>query len=616
MQWDDGARSASSTAAAAQRAADPAVVSQSAKQGRRHSATSNGMSTPTGERGPAGADGADASSMDTVLRDTSEDGKTRPARRKVMRSNEWLEERGPQPPTNWMASSSGTATTATTAADEDAGGHVAEVGQSGRPSDSARQGSSARSGSFSQNSSHRTRHQQHNLSSNGNPAQTDTSMYSAEQSTPLPHMDIATYPTPALLHALAELLTRITEQNDALRTQREQEQEQLRARSRSQSQLADIAPADRPASSAGALPAGDRSSASALSSAGPIEVESDARHTRSTSVFSNASSSSRGDPVTPAVPLSSPASSQGHGSGSSGQSTEAGRERKKAFLNSLGMTSYPFPDFEERMKKLARHAASVGDDAGTSTFAGQASTSGDSAASGTEQAGVSEDATMMKQDDDDALQQQPGEDAFPLNGENDRAPEQSVQEELRPRSNFSTFRHVHVLDCTSSAVAASVPAARTILTSAANALGTPNATLCFHARNVPSISVESYLVRISKYCPTTNEVFISLLVYFDRMSHLPALASSAGSNAATVNALGTQQMVQAGLPAGDGAAADVSGEGRQGRVDFAVDSFNIHRLIISGITVASKFFSDVFYTNSRYAKVSPSSFPAAGARVA
>jgi len=36
---------------------------------------------------------------------------------------------------------------------------------------------------------------------------------------------------------------------------------------------------------------------------------------------------------------------------------------------------------------------------------------------------------------------------------------------------------------------------------------------------------------------------------------------------------------------------------------FAVDSFNIHRLIISGITVASKFFSDIFYTNSRYAKV-------------
>ncbi|KAF3762808.1 hypothetical protein M406DRAFT_323694 [Cryphonectria parasitica EP155] len=36
---------------------------------------------------------------------------------------------------------------------------------------------------------------------------------------------------------------------------------------------------------------------------------------------------------------------------------------------------------------------------------------------------------------------------------------------------------------------------------------------------------------------------------------------------------------------------------------FVVDSFNIHRLIIAGVTCSSKFFSDVFYTNSRYAKV-------------
>lgn len=36
---------------------------------------------------------------------------------------------------------------------------------------------------------------------------------------------------------------------------------------------------------------------------------------------------------------------------------------------------------------------------------------------------------------------------------------------------------------------------------------------------------------------------------------------------------------------------------------FVIDSWNIHRLVIAGVTVASKFFSDVFYTNSRYAKV-------------
>ncbi|KAI8879726.1 hypothetical protein K501DRAFT_192961 [Backusella circina FSU 941] len=36
---------------------------------------------------------------------------------------------------------------------------------------------------------------------------------------------------------------------------------------------------------------------------------------------------------------------------------------------------------------------------------------------------------------------------------------------------------------------------------------------------------------------------------------------------------------------------------------FSIDSYNIHRLVISGVMVASKFFSDVFYTNTRYAKV-------------
>ncbi|KAG0189008.1 hypothetical protein DFQ28_004003 [Apophysomyces sp. BC1034] len=36
---------------------------------------------------------------------------------------------------------------------------------------------------------------------------------------------------------------------------------------------------------------------------------------------------------------------------------------------------------------------------------------------------------------------------------------------------------------------------------------------------------------------------------------------------------------------------------------FSIDSYNIHRLIIAGVMVSSKFFSDVFYTNTRYAKV-------------
>ncbi|GAA5809599.1 hypothetical protein MFLAVUS_003010 [Mucor flavus] len=82
---------------------------------------------------------------------------------------------------------------------------------------------------------------------------------------------------------------------------------------------------------------------------------------------------------------------------------------------------------------------------------------------------------------------------------------------------------------------------------------------CFYARVIPNIDIQAYLVRILKYCPCANECFLSLLVYFDRMSR-----NSSG---------------------------------------LRIDSFNIHRLVITGIMVASKFFSDVFYTNTRYAKV-------------
>lgn len=36
---------------------------------------------------------------------------------------------------------------------------------------------------------------------------------------------------------------------------------------------------------------------------------------------------------------------------------------------------------------------------------------------------------------------------------------------------------------------------------------------------------------------------------------------------------------------------------------FVMDSHNIHRLIIAAITVSTKFISDFFYSNSRYARV-------------
>ncbi|KAI8141708.1 cyclin-domain-containing protein [Fennellomyces sp. T-0311] len=82
----------------------------------------------------------------------------------------------------------------------------------------------------------------------------------------------------------------------------------------------------------------------------------------------------------------------------------------------------------------------------------------------------------------------------------------------------------------------------------------------FHSRAVPNIKVKAYLSRILKYTPFNNEVLLCILVYFDRIAQI-----------------------------------------RPGT--FIVNSYNIHRLLIASVVVASKFTSDVFYPNSRYAKV-------------
>jgi hypothetical protein len=161
--------------------------------------------------------------------------------------------------------------------------------------------------------------------------------------------------------------------------------------------------------------------------------------------------------------------------------------------------------------------------------------------------------------------------------------------------------------------------------SAANMPGLTSSVLAFHGKNVPSITILSYLSRIHKYCPTTYEVFLSLLVYFDRMTervnaapmqelqrHSSTRNSSRPSTASATSE--EMQMEMATSPIEPTNAEEASRSQLATPPDddqmsynlshfFVVDSFNIHRLVIAGVTCASKFFSDVFYTNSRYAKV-------------
>lgn len=134
-------------------------------------------------------------------------------------------------------------------------------------------------------------------------------------------------------------------------------------------------------------------------------------------------------------------------------------------------------------------------------------------------------------------------------------------------------------------------------TAALGALHTPSSTLCFRARNIPSISIEAYLLRILRYCPASCEVFVSLLVYFDRMSKM-------GQGNPERMLAGNEKSHEGDTPSDSQQGGQDEDDGLfVGMRGFAIDSFNVHRLVIAGVTVASKFFSDVFYTNSRYAKV-------------
>lgn len=180
-----------------------------------------------------------------------------------------------------------------------------------------------------------------------------------------------------------------------------------------------------------------------------------------------------------------------------------------------------------------------------------------------------------------------------------------------------------------------------------------SSVVAFHGKNVPSITILSYLTRINKYCPTSYEVFLSLLVYFDRMTErvnagpmqslreanaqafqknksrrnsddsfesagtdemegVEPTSTSGGQTATPPASGGMEKPIQSGVPGTPHSRpqhpespSDASGIDPYNLSHFfVVDSFNIHRLVIAGVTCASKFFSDIFYTNSRYAKVS------------
>mmetsp|Transcript_47512 Transcript_47512/g.93443 ORF Transcript_47512/g.93443 Transcript_47512/m.93443 type:complete len:272 (+) Transcript_47512:154-969(+) len=88
----------------------------------------------------------------------------------------------------------------------------------------------------------------------------------------------------------------------------------------------------------------------------------------------------------------------------------------------------------------------------------------------------------------------------------------------------------------------------------------PNRNLSkFHALRAPPISIKDYLNRIAKYAVCSSECFVLALVYIDRII--------------------------------------------QSNPNFVVNSLNIHRLLITSVMLAAKFFDDQYFNNAYYAKV-------------
>jgi len=85
-----------------------------------------------------------------------------------------------------------------------------------------------------------------------------------------------------------------------------------------------------------------------------------------------------------------------------------------------------------------------------------------------------------------------------------------------------------------------------------------NATI-FHGLKSPGISIQAYLDRIVKYSPCSPECFILALIYVDRV---------------------VQQDTR-----------------------YQINSLNIHRLLITSIMTAVKYYDDCTYNNAYYAKV-------------
>jgi len=104
-----------------------------------------------------------------------------------------------------------------------------------------------------------------------------------------------------------------------------------------------------------------------------------------------------------------------------------------------------------------------------------------------------------------------------------------------------------------------VPALANVLQHMASLAGRPQRVTRFHAIRAPPLSINDYLSRIATYFQCSSECFVLALIYVDRIVKL--------------------------------------------HPEFTISLLNIHRLLVTSVMLSAKFFDDVYYSNSYYAKV-------------
>lgn len=107
----------------------------------------------------------------------------------------------------------------------------------------------------------------------------------------------------------------------------------------------------------------------------------------------------------------------------------------------------------------------------------------------------------------------------------------------------------------------------------------------FHARTLPSIDMLGYLNRILKYAPCSSECLLGILIYLERISVNKQL-----SHYSTESDI---DEIQSRLESTQISTTE----------SVILDSYNIHRLVITSALLSIKFLSDVFYTNLHVSRI-------------